>query len=199
VYDREQQHAHWAFRKPRRREEFPVGVMGLGVLGQRVAQAVRSFDYPVNGWSRTPKHVDGIECFAGEENFDAFLAASRALVCLLPLTPETEGIMNRTTLAKLMPGGYVVNVARGAHLVEEDLIPLLDSGQLAGAALDVQEVEPPDLSQPPYNDPRVIVTPHAAFVSEESLQNLRSRVATQVATRLTGGVPDNIVNGVKVG
>ena len=75
----------------------------------------------------------------------------------------------------------------------------LDAGQLAGAALDVQEVEPPDLSQPPYNDPRVIVTPHAAFVSEESLQNLRSRVATQVATRLTGGVPENIVNGVKVG
>jgi D-3-phosphoglycerate dehydrogenase len=73
----------------------------------------------------------------------------------------------------------------------------LNAGQLAGAALDVQDPEPPDLSRPPYNDPRVIVTPHAAFVSEESLENLRTRVARQVATRLTGGVPENVVNGVR--
>lgn len=192
VYDAEQRQAHWAFRKPRRREEFPVGVMGLGVLGQRVAHAVRSFDYPVNGWSRTAKRVDGIECFAGEENFDAFLAASRALVCLLPLTPETEGIMNRTTLAKLMPGGYVINVARGAHLVEEDLIPLLDSGQLAGATLDVFRDEPLAADHPFWRHPKITVTPHtsARTLRDESIEQIAGKIRAFARGEPIAGVVD---------
>ena len=99
-------------------------------------------------------------------------------------------------LAKMKSSAYLINTARGGLIDALALAAALQRGTLAGAALDVQDPEPPDLSHPPYNDPRVIVTPHAAFVSEESLANLRSRVARQVAIRLTGGVPENVVNGV---
>jgi D-3-phosphoglycerate dehydrogenase / 2-oxoglutarate reductase len=99
-------------------------------------------------------------------------------------------------LEKLKPSAYLINTARGGLINQPALAAALNAGKLAGAALDVQDPEPPDLSQPPFNDPRVIVTPHAAFVSEESLADLRTRVARQVAMRLTGGVPENVVNGV---
>jgi glyoxylate/hydroxypyruvate reductase A len=178
AYDREVANGNWAFRKPRRRNEFPVGIMGLGVLGQRVAQAVAQFEFPLRGWSRTPKHIEGIECFAGDEQFDAFLRGTRMLVCLLPLTPDTEGIMNRDTLGKLMPGGYVINVARGAHLVEEDLIALLDSGHLAGAVLDVFRTEPLPASHPFWTHPKVTLTPHT------SARTLRDETIEQIAGKI---------------
>jgi D-3-phosphoglycerate dehydrogenase len=96
--------------------------------------------------------------------------------------------------AAMKPSAYLINTARGGLIDTAALVAALNEGRLAGAALDVQDPEPPDLSQPPYNDPRVIVTPHAAFVSEESLANLRERTARQVATRLLGGRPENVVN-----
>ena len=112
----------WSFRKPRDRADFPVGIMGLGVLGERVAQAVAQFDFPVNGWSRSHKPLVGVQCFAGADLFPAFLAASKVLVCLLPLTDETRDIMNQQNLSHLQAGGYVINVARGGHLVDDDLL-----------------------------------------------------------------------------
>src|SRR5882724_4748080 len=130
-YEADTRQGKWSFRRPRRREDFPVGIMGLGVLGERVARGVAQFEFPVAGWSRTAKDLPGMRCFAGEAQFDDFLAATRILVCLLPLTPQTRDIMNARNLSRLMPGGYVVNVARGAHLVEADLIALLDGGHLA--------------------------------------------------------------------
>jgi len=171
----------WGYRKPRSRTDFPVGVMGLGVLGERVARAVAHFDFPVNGWSRSPKSVDGVRTFAGAEQFDDFLAASRVLVCLLPLTPRTQGVMRRETLQKLnggQPGGYVINVARGAHLVEADLIALLDEGQLAGATLDVFEQEPLAPTHPFWAHPKVTVTPHA------SARTLREESIAQIARKI---------------
>ena len=140
IYEADAREGKWSYRKPKLRRDFPVGIMGLGVLGERVAKAVAQFEFPVNGWSRSPKAIEGLRCFAGEAEFDAFLGATRVLVNLLPLTESTRGILNRETLPRLnggKPGGYLINVARGAHLVEADLIPLLDSGQLAGATLDV--------------------------------------------------------------
>jgi glyoxylate/hydroxypyruvate reductase A len=178
VYDREVAQGNWAFRKPLRRSEFPVGIMGLGVLGERVAHAVAQFEFPLRGWSRTPKHIEGMQCFAGGTQFDAFLRATRVLVCLLPLTPETEGIMNRDTLGKLMPGGYVINVARGAHLVEEDLVALLDSGHLAGAMLDVFRTEPLPQGHPFWTHPKVTVTPHT------SARTLRDESIAQIADKI---------------
>jgi glyoxylate/hydroxypyruvate reductase len=177
-YERDSAQGRWGFRKPRSREDFPVGVMGLGVLGQRVAQAVRAFEFPVRGWSRSAKDVPGVQCFAGSEQFDAFLAGTRILVNLLPLTPDTENIMNRENLGKLLPGGYVVNVARGAHLVDADLVALLDSGHLAGAALDVFRTEPLPAEHPFWKHPKVTVTPHT------SARTLRDESIAQIARKI---------------
>ncbi len=169
AYEADARAGRWSYRPPRERKDFAVGVMGLGVLGERVAKAVAQFEFPVNGWSRSTKALDGVRCFAGEEGFDAFLGASRVLVNLLPLTSATRGILNRETLSKLnggQPGGYLINVARGAHLVEGDLIPLLDSGPLAGATLDVFEVEPLAADHPFWRHPKITVTPHGSARTE---------------------------------
>jgi glyoxylate/hydroxypyruvate reductase len=178
AYEDDIRQGKWSYRKPRSRTDFTVGIMGLGVLGQRVAQAVQHFEFPVLGWSRTAKELPGARCFAGEEQFDDFLAATRVLVCLLPLTPETEGIMNARTLVRLQPGGYVINVARGGHLVEEDLLPLLDSGHLAGATLDVFRTEPLPAGHPFRNHAKITVTPHT------SARTLREETVAQIARKL---------------
>ncbi|WP_307688423.1 2-hydroxyacid dehydrogenase [Variovorax ginsengisoli] len=180
-YDEGARAHRWAYRKPRSRADFPVGVMGLGVLGERVARAVAHFDFPVNGWSRSPKSIEGVRGFVGAEQFDAFLAASRVLVCLLPLTPQTRGVMRRETLCQLnggQPGGYVINVARGAHLVEADLIALLDEGQLAGAALDVFDNEPLAPTHAFWSHPKISVTPHV------SARTLRDESIAQIAAKI---------------
>jgi len=178
VYAADVANAKWSFRKPRLREDFPVGIMGLGVLGQRVARAVQAFEFPVRGWSRSPKELHGVRCYAGEAHLAEFLAETKVLVCLLPLTEETRGIMNRETLAQLQPGGYVINVARGAHLVEEDLIPLIDSGHLAGAALDVFRQEPLPAGHPFWRHPKITVTPHTAA------RTLRDESVAQIAEKI---------------
>ncbi len=178
AYDREQEHARWGFRKPNRRQDFPVGILGLGVLGRRVAQALLHFEFPVRGWSRSPRQLAGVECFAGPAQFDPFLQGTRFLVCLLPLTPETAGIMNRDNLSKLLPGGYVINVARGAHLIDDDLIALVDSGQLAGAALDVFRTEPLPPAHPFWRHPKITVTPHT------SARTLRDETIAQIAGKI---------------
>ncbi len=178
VYAADVANAKWSFRKPRLREDFPVGIMGLGVLGQRVARAVQAFEFPVRGWSRSPRVLPDVHCYAGEEQFAEFLAETRVLVCLLPLTEETRGIMRRETLSLLRPGAYVINVARGAHLVEEDLIPLLDSGHLAGAALDVFQKEPLPADHPFWRHSKITVTSHTAA------RTLRDESVAQIADKI---------------
>lgn len=177
-YDRDAAERRWGYRKPRLREDFPVGVMGLGVLGQRVAQALAGFEFPVLGWSRAVKEVAGVRCFSGEAGLRDFLAESRILVCLLPLTPQTENILNRDTLGQLRPGGYLINVARGGHLVDEDLLALLDGGQLAGATLDVFRTEPLPADHPFWHHPKVVVTPHT------SARTLRDETIAQIARKI---------------
>ena len=183
----------WSFRKPRLREDFPVGIMGLGVLGQRVARAVQQFEFPVRGWSRSPKELPGVRCYAGEAQFADFLAGTRVLVCLLPLTEETRGIMNRETLAQLQPGAYVINVARGAHLVEEDLIPLIDSGHLAGATLDVFQKEPLPADHPYWRHPKIVVTPHtsARTLRDESVAQIAGKIMALGQGKPVAGVVDH--------
>lgn len=177
-YEADMANGKWSFRKPRSRIDYPVGVLGLGVLGERVAKAVAQFDFPVNGWSRTPKVVPGVQCFAGAEQFDAFLQASRVLVCLLPLTADTRDIMNRDNLSRLRPGGYLINVARGAHLVDDDLLALLDNGHLEGATLDVFRAEPLPKNHPFWNHPKITLTPHT------SARTLRSESIAQIAGKI---------------
>jgi glyoxylate/hydroxypyruvate reductase A len=191
-YEDDVRHGAWSFRRPQLRTDFSVGIMGLGVLGQRVARAVKHFEFPLRGWSRTPKRIEGMECFAGPHEFDAFLAGTRVLVCLLPLTRETENIMNRATLSKLMPQGYVINVARGAHLVEEDLLELLDSGHLAGATLDVFRAEPLPPQHPFWRHPKVTITPHtsARTLRDESIAQIAGKILALQRGETIAGVVD---------
>ncbi len=169
VCDADERIQRWSFRPPKVRAEYPVGIMGLGVLGERVAKAVATFEFPVVGWSRSPKTIDGVRCFAGQEQFNDFLAASRFLVCLVPLTPDTVGVLNRDTLGRLQAGGYVINVARGAHVVDEDLIALVDSGHLAGATLDVFHTEPLPTEHAYWKHSKITVTPHTSARTERDL------------------------------
>jgi glyoxylate/hydroxypyruvate reductase len=192
VYQAEVRQGMWSDRRPRSRAEMPVGIMGLGVLGERVARAVAQFDFPVRGWSRTPHSVPGVRCYSGQAEFVEFLAASRVLVCLLPLTAETENIMDRQTLERLLPGGYVINVARGAHLVDDDLIALLDSGHLAGAALDVFRVEPLPAEHPFWRHPKITLTPHtsARTLRDESVAQIAGKILALERGEPIGGVVD---------
>lgn len=185
----------WSYRKPRLRTDYPIGVMGLGVLGERVGRALAQFDFPVNGWSRSPKTIEGVQCFSGDaggQGFQDFLAASRILVCLLPLTSETRGIMNLDTLSRLRPGGYVINVARGSHLVDGDLITLIDNGHLAGATLDVFHVEPLPADHPFWKHPKVTVTPHtsARTLREESITQIAGKVRAVERGERVAGIVD---------
>jgi glyoxylate/hydroxypyruvate reductase len=191
-YEDDVKHNAWSFRRPRNRIDFPVGIMGLGVLGQKVAEAIRHFEYPLRGWSRTAKDVPGMQCFAGPDAFDDFLSGTRVLVCLLPLTPETANIMNRRTLSRLLPDGYVINVARGAHLVEEDLLALLDSGHLAGATLDVFRTEPLPENHPFWHHPKVTITPHvsARTLRDESVEQIVGKLAAMERGEPIRGVVD---------
>ena len=180
----------WSYRKPRSRADFAVGVMGLGVLGARVAQALRMFEFPVNGYSRSPKSVEGVRCFAGREQLGDFLQASRILVNLMPLTPETENMLNRETLSQLPRGAYLINVARGRHLVDDDLIALIDSGQLAGATLDVFRTEPLPAEHPFWRHPQITVTPHT------SARTLRDESIAQIAGKILAVQRGEPIRGV---
>jgi glyoxylate/hydroxypyruvate reductase A len=191
-YEADVAQGKWSYRKPRNREDFPVGIMGLGVLGERVARAVAHFDFPVRGWSRTAKDLPGVRGFAGPAQFEEFLAGTRILVCLLPLTPETENIMNARNLSRLLPGGYVINVARGAQLVDEDLIALLDSGHLEGAALDVFRTEPLPVEHPFWRHPKIKVTPHtsARTLRDESIAQIAGKILALERGEPIAGVVD---------
>jgi len=183
---------HWTFYKPRQRHDFSVGVMGLGVLGARVAQALRHFDFPVNGWSRSSKALEGVRPFVGAAQFHDFLSASRVLVNLLPLTPDTINILNSDTLSRLQPGGYVINVARGAHLVDDDLLALLARGHLAGAALDVFRTEPLPSEHPFWRHPNITLTPHtsARTLREDSIAQIAEKMAAMQRGEPVAGIVD---------
>lgn len=193
VSEAEMAAGRWAYRKPRQRADFAVGVMGLGVLGARVAQALQVFEFPVNGWSRSPKSLDGVRGFAGEAELPGFLAASRVLVNLLPLTAQTQDILNHHHLSRLSPGGYVINVARGAHLVDADLLALLDSGHLAGATLDVFRTEPLPADHPFWRHPRITLTPHtsARTLRDESVAQIARKIRALEAGESIAGVVDH--------
>lgn len=189
-YEADMAAGRWGYRKPRLRSDFPIGVMGLGVLGERVARALAQFDFPINGWSRSPKAIDCVRAFTGAEQFNEFLAASRVLVNLLPLTPETANVMNQDTLGRLQPGAYVINVARGAHLVEEDLLALIDSGHVAGATLDVFRTEPLPAGHAFWNHPRITITPHT------SARTLRDESIAQIARKMAALERGEAVAGI---
>ena len=139
-----------------------VGVMGLGNLGAAAADLLKQIGFEVRGWSRSPKDLPGIQCFSGSEGFGAFLEGTEILVCLLPLTESTRGILNADTFNRLKRGASIVNAARGPHLVDSDLVDALNSGQISSATLDVFHVEPLPKTHPFWTNPKITVTPHVA-------------------------------------
>jgi len=145
--------------------ERPVGILGFGEIGQDAAQKLKGLGFPVSGWTRHPRQAAGFPTFAGPAGLPRLLARSEILVCLLPLTGETEGILCARTFDPLPRGAGLVNAGRGGHLVEEDLIAALAPGQLSGAALDVFRDEPLPQSHPFWRHPRILITPHIAGVT----------------------------------
>nr|WP_314544980.1 glyoxylate/hydroxypyruvate reductase A [uncultured Massilia sp.] len=171
---------------------FTVGVLGLGKLGVPVLQALRQRGFPVRGWSRTSKDLPGVACFAGMETLDAFLAGTRVLVCMLPLTPDTNNLLDRARLSRLPQGACVVNVARGALIAEPDLLALIRAGHIAGATLDVFRNEPLPAPHPFWDEPRITITPHISALT------LRGEAVQQVATKIRlleqGGTVADVVD-----
>jgi glyoxylate/hydroxypyruvate reductase A len=177
-YDAQQQRQEWAvYHAPAARDR-KVGILGLGELGSGAAIALKSLGFDVAGWSRSPKTIPGVTSFHGDAQLTDFLARTEILVCLLPLTPETEGILNADLFARLPEDAAVINPGRGPHLVEEDLIAALDSGHLGSATLDVFRTEPLPGDNPLWRHPKVRITPHVASIA------LPDRVAQLVAQNI---------------
>ncbi|EGD01291.1 D-3-phosphoglycerate dehydrogenase, partial [Burkholderia sp. TJI49] len=172
------------------RASFTVAVLGLGVLGAQVARALAALGLPVRGYSRSPKQLDGIETFAGEHAFDACIDGAKVLVNLLPSTPDTDGILCARTFARLAPGAYLVNVARGAHLVDADLLDALASGRIAAATLDVFHREPLPADHPFWAAPRITITPHS------SAETLRAEAVEQIAGKIRAFERGEPVGGI---
>lgn len=169
-----------------------VGILGFGEIGIMAGERLRDLGFAVAGWSRTKKDVPGIESFAGEAALGPFLARSDILICLLPLTPETRGVLNRRLFAQLPKGAYLINAARGAHQVEADVIAALNEGQLSGASLDVFETEPLPKDNPLWAHPKIIVTPHNAGLSDPIAA--AQSVAAGIAAAERGQPLQNVVD-----
>jgi glyoxylate/hydroxypyruvate reductase len=157
-----QQKGEWASPKRLRTRERKVGVMGLGPIGIAAARALRDLGFQTAAWVRRPRTVEGIEVFQGNEQLAAFLSRSEIVVNLLPLTPETEDILSAKTFAQMPKGASVINLGRGQHIVDDDLIAALDSGQIVAATLDVFRQEPLPKEHPFWRHPRITVIPHAS-------------------------------------
>lgn len=163
LYHQRQLQKHWEKTLPG--DESTVGVMGLGQLGCDAALKLQALGLRVRGWSRSEKQIPGIACFNGEDQLPEFLSACQVLICLLPLTSQTENKLNADLFAKLPKGAYVINVARGPHLVDDDLLAALDSGHLSGACLDVFREEPLPTDHPFWTHSKIRITPHIASVT----------------------------------
>lgn len=183
------------FDPERTAAETRVGIMGLGNLGRRAAEMLRGLGFAVSGWTRTPRDVPGVECHAGAEQRDIFLRGADILVNLLPDTPDTRGVIDAATLARLPAGAGVVNAGRGPQLVVADLIAALDSGHLSGAMLDVFDTEPLPAESPLWTHPKVIVSAHVA--SNSSRRSRAHYVADAIAAFERGEALPNMYDPIR--
>jgi glyoxylate/hydroxypyruvate reductase len=197
VYDAQQRQRVWHEHPQPRAGEVNVGIMGLGVLGRDAAEVLVRLGFRVAGWSRAPRQLPGIETFHGAAGLDAFLARTEILVCLLPHTPATEGILDLALMRKLkrdgaLGGAFLINAGRGRLQVDADIVAALDQGALAGATLDVFPVEPLPATSPLWTRPEVTITPHnsAASVPEETV----AYIVQQIERFEAGHGLDNVID-----
>ncbi len=191
-YRRQAASRQWHQRDERLARDCRVGILGLGELGREAAQRLADLRYDVAGWSRTPKQIDRIACYTGPGQLPDFLARTECLVCLLPLTEDTRGLLDRNLFARLPKGAHLINAGRGGHLVEADLIPALDTGQIGSAALDVFETEPLPAEHPFWGRPEITITPHVAALTLPD--SAAETVARSLAKHLAGQPLDNLVD-----
>lgn len=177
-YELQSRLGQWQPLAPHQKQDFTVGVLGTGVLGSHVLSGLAQFGFPLRGWSRTPKQIDGVATYAGMEQLDDFLQGTRVLVCMLPLTPDTANLLDRARLSKLPQGACLINVARGGLVAEPDLLTLIKSGHIAGATLDVFRNEPLPPPHPFWQEPRIIITPHisALTLRTESIIQISGKI-----------------------
>lgn len=187
--------SRWSPFLPRQADETRVGILGLGELGLDAARKLRPFGYSLAGWSASRKNEPGVESFAGRAELGAFLARTDILVCLLPLTADTQGILNAGTFAQLPRGAAVINAARGGHLVEADLLAALDAGHISGTTLDVFETEPLPATSPLWRHPRVLITPHIASMADP--RTTAVAMADSMARIRRGEAPLHLVDPAK--
>ena len=143
-----------------------VGVMGLGQQAQQILATLRPLGFALSGWARSAHRIDGVQCFAGNQQLPAFLSQCDILLCVLPLTEQTQGILDRELFRQLPRGAALINMGRGGHLVEQDLLDALASGQLSGAVLDVLQQEPAPAEHPFWDHPQILLTPHIAAMTQ---------------------------------
>jgi glyoxylate/hydroxypyruvate reductase len=190
VYAAQAAAGHWSPKAPRRYEDYPIGLLGYGTLGKAIAAALTLLGFKVHAWARSEHAGAGVPVVAGDAALPAFLAKTRILVCVLPLTPHTCGIVNAALLAQLLPKAYFINVARGGHMVEADLLAALKNGTLAGATLDVCVDEPAKPEHPFWHHPKLTLTPHIAATT------LREDSVAQIAQKMQALERGEAISGV---
>jgi len=192
AYAAQQREGRWQKRVRLSKHAFGVGMLGLGLLGSKVAAALAPFGFPLAGHSRERKSIPGVESFAGAAELPAFLARSRVLVCMLPSTPATRNLLDRTRLAALPRGAHLVNIARGDIVVDADLLALLDAGHLASATLDVFRYEPLPEEHPFWHHPRIVMTPHVSALTliPESVAQIVAKIRRLERGEPVSGVVD---------
>lgn len=182
----------WNPKSYLRPEDVKIGIMGVGVLGVAAAEKLIRNGFDVAGWSRTPKKILGEKTFHGKEQLEEFLGRSNFLICLLPLTLETQNILNKNLFEKLPSGAYLINVARGNHLVEEDLLEAVTEGKLSGASLDVFREEPLPENHPFWRNDKIKITPHIASVTHP--ESVVPQILENYQIMKTGGRLNNLVD-----
>lgn len=192
TYREQQRQGIWKIHRPIKRSEWPVGVMGLGHIGKRVARTLSNLDYRVSGWARGDHSLEGVNTYAGPDQLGDFLKTTRVLVNTLPLTDETRNIIDYELLSQLQPGAVLINVGRGEHLVEEDLLRTLDEGKLLRASLDVFRKEPLPEEHPFWQRKEITITPHisARTLRDATIEQITRKIRDHAEGRAISGIVD---------
>lgn len=178
-YRQQQVESHWQAHRLVPASKRRVGVMGLGLQAQQILASLQNFGFELSGWARSEHQIEGVTCYAGNDQLPTFLGQCDILICVLPLTEQTTGILNREFFELMPKGAALVNMGRGGHLIEQDLLQALESGQISAAVLDVLQQEPANPAHPFWNHPQILLTPHIAAMTQPDsafpglLENIR--------------------------